>query len=1062
MRRVVTWVAVALLSSYVVFLVAMNVFLSTSLFGKVLNGDPDTIFITFTRGWSLWPGRVQARDLVIRSSDSGVQFILRIDSCRFTFSPLDLARSKTFHVTSVSGSGITFHARRRTPSPAITPDFAESLPPIAGFERFSLPVLAPPDLLEKWDDRYWNLFSVRLENVVANDVREVWIDSMRWSGEAHVTGGFYLKPIRQAQVDRVHLTLLERTPGQVTLLQHVMVAPIAGTVDLDIGAFDPRAIPLRVLAHLIDLRTDVHGRVPELAHWPTNLTEPLALAGAVELRQVAVRIERGKLVSGSHVDVAVAAAVVEMAGLRSTGAVSFVADTVEDAGPKLTFLLGMRSLAAARSDAAEPLLQAPLLEIRGDSRALDLTDPLSDLHAVVSLPDGEIPDVKRAAPFVPEGMRSQLSFEGGSLHASAQGEAWYAGRRAKGHVRVEGTDLDVRVGPARVRTDATVEAAVEAWHWELGYLDGTSAKASVAKASVARSAAKDRTALETAGLVVGVASESLDLTDPLGTFTAQLEAPQLDVLDEALVGHYLPRSGDLRLLNGRARLDAHAEIAVERHIARGSANVDAPRLGVTRKGLVAVLDVRATARMHDASLERGNLVVDDAAVVLSNATMKRGRDTLLVVPRARASAKSKRLAFADPLAQLQVQAVIEGARVNDPVALNGFLPADSDVVFDTAPGDARLSAQLDATIANHVGRAKLTLGGHGLGARGKKVGIRGDLAAVVEIEDWRTDASTLRVKRSDIVFGDVAVRIGEAKAGAAPSPADAVAKRVSLSASVEELDPKHPSLERADYHLVVEDAHMDDVRPLGMLVPGDPFAFAVESGKARVAIDVVVKASDRTASGSAMIDLEEAGVRMRETHLVGDFRVVAPVHGYAEGDAGLDVSGATVTMKNVRTAGANAKASGWSGEITLLGGAVRVSEAPAFDGLVQLHFDSAEPILALALQNSLPKFAVGLLEAPDLNGQARIAIDGVRTAILGARVRGGNVQLAGNYVVAGAHTRGAVTVAKGALSAGVKFDDGATSVRLFRLDSWLKDETAAALRLFSEPHAKKTTSASAD
>ena len=1037
----------------------MNVFLSTSLFGKALNADPDTIFITYTRGWSLWPGRVHARDLVIRSSDSGVQFILRIDSCHFTFSPLDLALSKTFHVTSVSGSGITFHARQRTPSPAITEDYAASLPPIAGFERVSLPVLTPPNLVEKWDDGYWHLFSVRLENVVATDVREVWIDSMRWNGEAHITGGFYLKPIRQAHVDDIHLTLLERTPGQVTYLQHVMVAPIAGKVDLNIAAFDPRTIPLGELVHLIDLRTDVHGRVPDLAQWPKDLTEPVVLSGAAELRQVAVRVERGKLVSGAHVDVTVPAAVVEAAGLRSTGAVSLVADTVEDAGSKLTFLLGVRSLATARSDAAEPLVRVPLLEIHGDSRALDLADPLSELHAAASLPDAEIPDVDRAAPFVPESMRSKLSFHGGRLHASAQGELWYPDRRAKAHARLDATDLDLHVGPARLRTQATLEAAVEAWHWELGYLDGVAAKAALASGSLSRSTAKDRTAIETAGLVIGVASENLDLTDPLRTFTAQLEAPQLDVLDEALVGHYLPRDADLRLLNGRARLDAHAEVAVVQHIARGSANVNAPRLGVTKKGLVAVLDLRAAARMHDASLERGDLVVDDATVLLSNATMTRGGDTLLVVPRVLASAKSSRLTFADPLAQLQVKAAIEGARVNDPIALNTFLPDDADLVFDTAPGDARLAAQLDATIVNHVGHAQLTAGGHGLGARGKKVAIRGDLAAVVEIEDWRTDASTLRVKRSNIVFGDVAMRIGEGAPGAAPSRPDLVAKRVSLSAEAKALDPKHPSLKDVDYHLVIEEAHMDDVRPLGMLVPGDPFAFAVESGKARVAMDVVVKRSDRTASGSAVVDLEEAGIRMRETHLVGDFRVVAPVHGFAPGDAGLDVSGATVTMKNVRTAGAKAKATGWGGEITLLGGAVRVTEAPAFDGLVQLHFDNAEPILALALQNSLPKFAVGLLDAPDLNGQARIAIEAGRTAILGARVRGGNVQLVGNYVVAGEHTRGAVTVAKGPLSAGVKFDDGTTSVRLFRLDAWLKDETTAALRLFGEPRAKNTASA---
>ena len=1059
MRRLATWLAVAILSSYLVFLVAMNVFLSTSLFGKALNADPGTIFISFERGWSLWPGRVHARKLVIRSSDSCVQFILRIDSCDFTFSPLDLALQKTFHVTRVNGSGITFHARQRAPSPSLTPEVVESLPVIAGLERLPLPVQTLPNLLERWDDRYWHLFSVRLENVVADDVREVAFDTMRWTGLAHITGGFYLKAIREVHVDDIHLTLREGVPGKVTVLQYVVVEPIAGTIDLGIAAFDPRTIPLGELVHRISLRTDVHGRVPDLASWPPSFVEPLALAGAVDLHRVVLRVVDGKLVRGSHVAVAVSGASAETAGHRATGALSFVADTVDDAGPQLTFLFRARALALARVGEAGELASVPLLEISGDARALDLADPFGDLHAAASLPDAAVADLRRLEHYVPREMRSTLSASGGHLQVRAKGELWYADRRASAQARLDAGDLDLRVGPVRLRAEATAEAAVASWHWELGYLDGASAKLAIASGSVARVAAKDRPAVEATGLSASASSDSLDVADPLRSFTAQLEAPRLDVLDEALVGHYLPRESDVRLARGRASFDARAELVMVRAVARGSAQLNAARLGITKKDLVALTDLHAVARVHDWSFDRGELVVDEARVVVANAAMTRGDQTLLAIPRAFASATSSRLTVADPFARLHVEAAIEGARVNDPLALNAFLPGYSDLAFDTAPGDARLAAQLDATMVDHVGRATVTLGGHGLGARGKKVAIRGDLAAIVEIVDWRTEASTLRVKRSDIVFGDVAMWIGEARPGAVSTAPDLVAKRVAFSAAVKELDPKHFSLRGVDYHLVLEEAHMDDLRPLGMLVPGDPFAFAIESGKARVAMDVVVKASDHTASGSTVVDLERAGVRMRSTHLVGDFLVVVPVHGYAAGETGLDVSDATVTMKNVRTAGTKAQVNGWGGEITLLGGALRVTEAPAFDGLVQLHFDDAQPILALTLQNSLPGFVVGLLEAPHLDGQARIAVEAGRTAILGARLRGDDVQLAGNYVVAGERVRGAVTVAKGPLSVGVKFDNGATSVRLFRLDAWMKDETSAALELFGKGRAKNSASA---
>jgi hypothetical protein len=72
-RRVLIRSAVAILSLYALYVAAINVFLSTSLFEKVLDQDPETLFISYERGWSVWPGRIQARHLTIRSSDSHVE-----------------------------------------------------------------------------------------------------------------------------------------------------------------------------------------------------------------------------------------------------------------------------------------------------------------------------------------------------------------------------------------------------------------------------------------------------------------------------------------------------------------------------------------------------------------------------------------------------------------------------------------------------------------------------------------------------------------------------------------------------------------------------------------------------------------------------------------------------------------------------------------------------------------------------------------------------------------------------------------------------------------------------
>ena len=350
MRRVVIRCAVAFLSLYALYVAAINVFLSTSLFEKVLDQDPDTLFISYERGWSIWPGRIHARHLTIRSSDSHVQWLLRIDRCEFDISFVDLAARKKFHLTRVDGSGVTFEARQRVASPAATPEYVAALPPIPGFERLPLIPSAPPNLLEKWDDRHYHLFTVELENVTADDVREVWIDTIRFEGTAHITGGFFLKPIREAYVDRSHVDV---SRGRVTTEDRVIADPVTGTLDFRLASFDPRTILGPELLHRISVATDLRGRMPDLANIPKALTGPVKLTGPAEVHRLAVQIALGEVVKDSHVDVTLPGATVEVARHRLAGDLAVVADVAEDARAgsraKLTFHLDARGLTATRS-----------------------------------------------------------------------------------------------------------------------------------------------------------------------------------------------------------------------------------------------------------------------------------------------------------------------------------------------------------------------------------------------------------------------------------------------------------------------------------------------------------------------------------------------------------------------------------------------------------------------------------------------------------------------------------------------------------------------------------------
>ena len=1061
LRRALIRCAVAFLSLYALYVAAINVFLSTSLFEKVLDQDPDTLFISYQRGWSIWPGRIQARHLTIRSSDSHVQWVLRIDRCDFDVSFFDLAVRKKFHVTRVDGTGVTFEARQRVPSPGATPEYVAALPPIPGFDRMPLTTSEPPNLLEKWDDRHYHLWSVELENVTANDVREVWVDTMRFEGTALLTGGFFLKPIREAYVSRSHVDV---SRGRVTASERVLADPITGALDFRLAAFDPRTVLDDELLHRVSLGTDLRGRVPDLANVPRSLTGPLQLRGPANIHRFAVRIVDGHVAADSHVDVALPGAAVEMARHRMAGDLTLRADVANDAGSaKLTFHIDARALTATRVAAEDQalLFHAPAVDVSGDARALDLAAPLRDLHVVAALPAGEMPDVKALQSYVPPD--ASFGFMGGKGRVHARIEAWLGERRAKGDAALEADDLDLRIAKTRIVGGTTVDASFDAWRWELELLERLHAKVHVAKGSIATQEEPARHLVDVKGFEIGIDAPEVDLDDPMREFQAKVDMPDSEIVDRGLLQNYLPRGKDMKVARGHAQFDAHCAIDVKDKLGSGTFDLHSHRLGLTLDDLDLYTDLKAHARVHDWSWEHGDLALDEARVdftELSSVKHGAGRPAAAIAHLV-VEAKTDRFAFSDPFQHIEIGGNIRGGRLVDPIALDAFLSKGSKVHFDAAPGGARFEVDLHAKIEGRVAHGTIAARGHGIGIRGTKMRVNGDLDATADVTEWRIDESKLRVARSRIAVDDVVAHFG---AGEGP---DVRTHHLELTARIGELDFGHPSLRGVDYHLFVDDARMDDARSMNALFASSspsssPPALVVESGSAHAAIDITVRASQATASGGVLIALDDGGVRYHDTHLAGDVALIGVVKGFDTDRDLFDFSGSTITLRNVRATGAKAATTQWNGDVVLASGALRVSEAPSFDAFVKLHADDANPILALALRNTLPKFLVRLVRAPRLSGQARIVLEPGRVALLDAHVRGGDVEALGDYVVRSEHALGAFVVSKGPLSAGVKLDDRGTYVRLFALQRWHQEEKRAALALFAAPDARAKAKAEAD
>jgi hypothetical protein len=1063
-RRAAIVVAVALLSLYGVYVTGINIFLSTSLFEKTINQEPDTVLVLYERAWSVWPGRIHARRLRIRSRDTKVEWILRVENVRFDVSFLALA-AKKLHASHVRGSAITFEARQRIEAPAATPEYVDALPPLPGFERIPLRPLAPPDLEERWNDAKWHLWTVELDDVVAEDVREVWIDAVRFAGRARIAGGFYLKPIRLAHIDGVHVDVHD---GRLTVKNRLVLETLAGAVDLTVKPFDPRTVLGVDLLHRVQLATDLRGRSPDLAALPERLAAPMRIAGPADVRRFAVKVVDGIVREDSHVDVAVPGATVEMDGHRVDGDLALAGDVALDSGrPRLTFRIEGRALTAARASGDEPvrLLEAPALGVTGDATALDLGAPLLDLHAVAVLPEATVPDARALDFYVaPAG---SVGFQGGRARARVRFEAWRAEERAKAEATLEAKDLQLRVAKARVAGETKLAASFEAWRWSANRLEGVDVKVHVASGSIARESAPDAPLVHVRGLDVGAQLAEVDLDDPLRAFKVNVDLPDGEIVDRELLHAFLPPGTNMKLATAHARFDAQCALEVESRLGKGRVDIHAPQLGFVVDELGIVADLRAHALVHDWAWEHGDLAVDQARLDLTRIVAKKkgARAPALVASRLAVEAKSARFAFSDPLADVRLDAVVEGGTLIDPVAFNAFLPRGSDLQVDADPAGAPFSGEMHGVVEKHVARGKVSVRGHGVGVRGAKVRLRGDVDAVADVEHWRLEEGRMRVKSSRVVLGRVAVDFGSSpSSGSADGtarhaerspqregPPDLEAKRIELHAMNDELDIAHPSLRGVDYRLSVDDARMEDAKSLGALFASNESApFAVESGRMHARVDVTVTSSARTATGGVELAFAGAGVRLRETQLRGDLAITAHVNGFdAQRDGYVDISGSRVVLSDMKAAGASAESAAWSGEVELLQGAVQVSEAPAFDGFVQLRADDANPILALAFGSSLPKFVVGMMKADGLSGQANITIEPGRAAIRQAHVRGDDIVAYGDYVAVGDHVPGAAVVAKGPLSAGVKVDDEGTYLRLFALEPWRQEERRAALALFA-------------
>lgn len=1012
--------AVAIVSLWALYVAGINLFLSTRLFEKVVDADDRTIWVGYQRGWSIFPGTIHARQLAIRSSDANVEWILHIDRVTFDVSLFDLAR-KRFTAKGVRGSGVAFHLRTRRPAPELTEDLVAHVPPIPGFGR--LPIRPPePPGPEVWSDEAWHLWTIRLDDVVAEHVRDVWIDRERFEGDARIAGGFYLRPIRDVRIGPITTDVRE---GRIAHDAQPIVTELGGRLEGRVRSFDPRTVKGAALVHHASLDTDVH--LHAIVRTPR-------LRGDVEARRLALAIEDGVVQPASAFDLTATEIEVDGLGRRARGTIDL--RSRGEAG-RLAAALELRDgelVGVGRVQHAH---------VSADAPRIDLAKPLDDLHLLVRVPDAEVPDVRALAP---------LPLLGGSAHVRADFQVWPGERRASGSATLQGGALAVRVAKVRVDGDTKADLQMRELRWgERTEAHDATLEARVHHATIGAVADGGRRYVELGGLELSASGPRIDLGDPLRAFSARLRMLDGQIVDRGMLAAYLPKGKEMQIAAGKAHFDMRGDLLIADHRAQGTLDASSPRLGFTLGPLGLAATLRAHARVHDWAWERGDLAVDEATIDVERivATKRRDAKPSMTIRRIALRGSSPRFAFSDPLARADLEAKVEDGAVQDASAMNAFLPKEADFGFESTGG--RFDAEVRASVERHVARGRVVAHARRLGAGGKKLHVLGDADLQADIARWDLDRNRISLTASELAIKNAEGRFGEQRR------ADFTAPSVVLSGRTDAFDLAHPSLKGFDFRLVIEDATLPDARSLNALLPAGE-AVGLASGRARANADLVVSSSQRTASGGVVVEAEHAALHVGGVRLTGDFGVTGLLRGFDPDASRVDVGGSHIAARGVRVEGGSAETKGWRGDVAVLGGSVVLGEDPVFDANVRFVADDATPILALAVKDALPKFLVGLVRAPNLDARARITLAPETIALRDIDAHGGNVGLRGAVVSRGDHQRGALVVEKGPLSVGIAIDDEGASPKLFGLDRWLRERTPSAVRLLAEPLPKDDAS----
>ena len=183
-RRILRAVVLGSVGLFALYLVAANLLLQTPFVESLTNDDPESLLITYRRGWTFFPGHLLAYGVTVRNQAPRTQLQISAEEAWAVINPLPLLHRE---VRILRGKVYSPRVWLRTRPATVEEQQADApfVPPIEGLP-FSLRAPFTPPSSSPW--------TVTVAAVEVFDVRDFWYQRLRVEGPGTVLGAFTVGP----------------------------------------------------------------------------------------------------------------------------------------------------------------------------------------------------------------------------------------------------------------------------------------------------------------------------------------------------------------------------------------------------------------------------------------------------------------------------------------------------------------------------------------------------------------------------------------------------------------------------------------------------------------------------------------------------------------------------------------------------------------------------------------------------------------------------------------------------------------------------------------------------